>query len=398
MILIEIFQEALSSLWQNKGRTFLSVLGIVIGIASVITMMAIGRGTQESIASEISSLGTGGISLFNRSTQKLTQDDIDVIMANDYSGIFDQVLLETNSSQTLVAGSESETASVTGVSANYLEVENKKMALGSFFSDEDFALGQRVIAIGPTTATNLFASASEAIGQRIKVGTIYFTVTGVFAESSGGGMSFSDPDDFAIIPLSTMQNELLGSREIASVTFTLTDETKVAQAKSIIGYTMLARHNIENVDDADFGMFAATDLLETLSSVTGMMTALLAGIAGISLLVGGIGIMNVMLMSVLERTREIGLRKALGAQQRYLITQFLFEAILVTFSGGAIGFLLGWGASSLITVFFPGGRDVDLKSDVGIFDVCDVGERGDDRSGIERSLRCGRDQTLCDCD
>ncbi|MBQ6449917.1 ABC transporter permease [bacterium] len=351
MILIEIFQEALSSLWQNKGRTFLSVLGIVIGIASVITMMAIGRGTQESIASEISSLGTGGISLFNRSTQKLTQDDIDVIMANDYSGIFDQVLLETNSSQTLVAGSESETASVTGVSANYLEVENKKMALGSFFSDEDFALGQRVIAIGPTTATNLFASASEAIGQRIKVGTIYFTVTGVFAESSGGGMSFSDPDDFAIIPLSTMQNELLGSREIASVTFTLTDETKVAQAKSIIGYTMLARHNIENVDDADFGMFAATDLLETLSSVTGMMTALLAGIAGISLLVGGIGIMNVMLMSVLERTREIGLRKALGAQQRYLITQFLFEAILVTFSGGAIGFLLGWGASSLITHF-----------------------------------------------
>ena len=260
-------------------------------------------------------------------------------------------MLETNISQTLVAGSESETASVTGVSANYLEVENKKMALGSFFSDEDFALGQRVIAIGPTTATNLFASASEAIGQRIKVGTIYFTVTGVFAESSGGGMSFSDPDDFAIIPLSTMQNELLGSREIASVTFTLTDETKVAQAKSIIGYTMLARHNIENVDDADFGMFAATDLLETLSSVTGMMTALLAGIAGISLLVGGIGIMNVMLMSVLERTREIGLRKALGAQQRYLITQFLFEAILVTFSGGAIGFLLGWGASSLITHF-----------------------------------------------
>ena len=351
MILIEIFQEALSSLWQNKGRTFLSVLGIVIGIASVITMMAIGRGTQESIAGEISSLGTGGINLYNRSSKKLTKNDINIILANDYSGIFDQVLLETNSSQTLVVGNKSETISITGVSDNYLEVQKKEMALGSFFSDEDFALGHRVIAIGPTTATNLFASASEAIGQRIKVGTIYFTVTGVFAESGSGGMSFMDPDDFAIVPLTTIQNEIIGSQEIGSVTFTLKDETKVNQAKSIIGYTMLARHNIAEVDDADFSMFAATDLLETISSVTGMMTALLAGIAGISLLVGGIGIMNVMLMSVLERTREIGLRKALGAQQRYLIVQFLFEAVLVTFSGGTIGFLLGWGASSLISHF-----------------------------------------------
>lgn len=351
MIVIEIFREALSSLWQNKGRTFLSVLGIVIGIASVITMMAIGNGTQAQIAKEIQALGTNSVQLYSRGSKALTQKDVDIILANDYLGIFDKVLTQVNSNQTVVAGDESETVSVTGVSDTYLEVENKTVSVGSFFSSDDFAQNKRVVAIGSSTAINLFDSPAQAVGQRLKIGNIYFTVTGVFKESGSSTGGFSDPDDFVIIPLGVMQSDIVGSMDLGTVSFTLNDETKVAQAKSIIGYTMLQRHDIESVDDADFSMFAATDLLETLSSVTALMTALLAGIAGISLLVGGIGIMNVMLMSVLERTREIGLRKALGAKQKYLIMQFLFEAVLVTLSGGVIGFALGAGASSLISHF-----------------------------------------------
>ena len=361
MIMFEIFQESLSALWQNKGRTFLSVLGIVIGIASVISMMAIGNGTQEAVAEQIQQLGTNTITL-SSFEKPLTSADVKAIMANDYEGVLSAYVEQVQSQQTLVVDTESESASVTGVSENYLEVANKEIDLGRFLNEDDYTQGLRSAVIGSSTATNLYGTKSEAVGQKLKVGSLYFTVVGVFTESGSGSSGFSDPDDFVIIPLSVMQNEIAGSRNLGSVVFTVSDESLVDQAKAIIGYTMLRRREIENVQDADFSMFAASDLLETLSSVTGMLTLLISGIAGISLLVGGIGIMNVMLMSVLERTREIGLRKALGARQIHLIVQFLFEAVLVTFSGGAIGFLLGMGASALISKFSEITATVTLDS------------------------------------
>ncbi|MBQ6438077.1 ABC transporter permease [bacterium] len=345
MIALEIFREALSSLWQNKGRTFLSVLGIVIGIASVIVMMGIGQGAQDSITSEVGGLGTSTINLINMSREKpLTLKDLDAILANDYAGVFSAYCAQTQGSYTLAAGSESvESVSVTGVTAGYLTVEGKTVELGNFFDDDDFATGNRVIAVGQAVAKDIYGSASAAIGQRLNVGTIPFTIVAVFASESSSGMSFSDPDSFAVVPLSAMQNSLTGSSSLGSISFLLTDAAQATTAKSIIGYTMLARHNLTDVADADFTIFAATDLLEVLTAVTGTMTMLLSGIAGISLVVGGIGIMNVMLMSVMERTREIGLRKALGARQITLIAQFLFEAVLITCLGGIIGLLIGLG-------------------------------------------------------
>ena len=347
MIVIEIFREALSSLWQHKGRTFLSVLGIVIGIGSVIAMMAIGSGSQAQITNAIEDMGTNLVTLSPRGFRSLTMRDLDIILANDYAGIITAVSPELSSSQTLVANDTQETVTVTGVTPTYLQVRSGEIEWGSFWDERQSQ--QRITALGHTTAETFFGNSSQAIGQKIKIGNFYFTVVAVF--KAGGGSGLMDPDNFALIPLDIMQTDIVGSKTLSSIAFATVDDSTVEQAKSIIGYTMLDRHGLESVADADFSMFAATDLLETLTTITQTMTWLLASIAGISLLVGGIGIMNVMLMSVMERTREIGLRKALGAKQRYLIMQFLFEAILITLTGGLIGLLLGLSISWLFALF-----------------------------------------------
>ena len=351
MIVFEIFKEAFNSLWKNKGRTFLSVLGIIIGVGSVIAMMAIGNGAQSQITETISGLGTNLLTLNSRGSRALTMSDLEVILANDYNHVLANALPQVSSSQVLVANDTDETVSVTGVTDAYLDVESKTIAVGSFFTSDDFTENNRVVAIGNTTAETFFGSAQAAVGQKLKIGNLYFTVTGVFKQE-GGSSGFSDPDDFAIIPLSVLQNDIAGSQALSAIVFKLSSEDQLEAAKSVIGYTMLQRHEIDSIDNADFGMFSASDLLEALTSVTQTMTLLLSGIAGISLLVGGIGIMNVMLMSVLERTREIGLRKALGARQIHLISQFLFEAVLITLVGGIIGLGLGLGVSTLMNKIF----------------------------------------------
>jgi putative ABC transport system permease protein len=290
------------------------------------------------------------------SANPLTLADLDVILASDYDHIFSSVSPEVSSQQTLVAGDNEESVAVTGVTPSYLPTRAKTVAYGSFFTTEQLDDQDKVVVIGSETATTFFSSTSGAIGQKIKIGTSNYTVIGVLKEV---GMN---QDNLALLPLSVAQNELTGTRNLSTIAFALQDTTQLEKAKSIIGYTMLKRHDLTEVDDADFGMFSATDVLEALDTVMATLTMLLAGIAGISLLVGGIGIMNVMLMSVLERTREIGLRKALGAKRLSLILQFLFEAILVTLIGGLLGLSLGFLASWGISVFVDFHARITLSS------------------------------------
>ena len=361
MLTLEIFQESLASLWQNKGRTFLSVLGIVIGIASVITMMAIGNGSQSQITDSIQGLGTNIVTISPRgwSGGSLTYSDLDTILANDYQGVFANYSPEVSTSQTLSANDTEETISLTGVTINYLDTRSKTLAVGSNFTQTQIDNQSKVIILGSETAETFFGNARLSIGEKIKVGDNMYQVIGVLEEN---GSSTGNQDNLGLIPITTAQNQLLGSQSISTIAFTLKDVNDLEAAKSIIGYTMLERHQLESVDDADFSISSSTDLLETLTSVTQTFTLLLAGIAGISLLVGGIGIMNVMLMSVLERTREIGLRKALGAKKKYLVMQFLFEAVLITFLGGVIGLLLGIVASAVLTEFFDFSAKISASS------------------------------------
>lgn len=363
MLTTEVFKESFSSLLQNKGRTFLSILGIVIGIASVITMTAIGAGSQQTITDQIETLGTNILTVSPRSwndNSGFTQMELDTILANNYQDLFAAISPEISTTQTLVYQDTEESTSITGVTSGYFDTRNKTVALGRKFTNDEIDNAEKVVIIGNETAETFFNTAQNAIDKKIKIGSASYQIIGVLKAS--GSSSNSTADSLAILPLKTVQQQLTGSNTYSTLAFSLRNADDLEAAKSVIGYTLLDLHDLDSVDDADFRMMSSTDLLETLTSITETFTLLLAGIAGISLLVGGIGIMNVMLMSVLERTREIGLRKALGAKKKYLIMQFLFEAVLITVIGGLIGLLLGIIASKAISYFFDFAAIVSTSS------------------------------------
>ncbi len=352
MLTLEIFEESFSSLLQNKGRTFLSILGIVIGIASVITMTAIGAGSQQEITDQISTLGTNILTVAPRgwnNNSGFTPAELNTILANNYQDLFAGYSPEMSSTQTIIANDTEESTSITGATPDYFDVHSKTIAYGRAFTQTEEEAGAKVAVIGNGTATTFFDNSRAALNQKIKIGTTSYQVVGVLKES--GSSNNTSADSLAIIPLTTIQEQITGTNTYSSIAFSLKNVNDLEAAKSVIGYTLLNLHDLDDVDDADFRLTSAADLLETLTSVTQTFTLLLAGIAGISLLVGGIGIMNVMLMSVLERTREIGLRKALGAKKKYLIMQFLFEAVLITLIGGFIGLLLSFAASKILSTF-----------------------------------------------
>ena len=363
------FQELLASSFEalllNKVRTVLAGLGIVIGIGAVIALVSLGQATQTSVQNSIQGLGanlltispgsqqsTGGVQGGFGSSQTLTLEDATAIQAANFSSI-NKVSPEVSRRSQVTAGRNNTNTSIIGATANYSGVHSVTMSSGTFITDQDVSGIRNVAVIGPQVVSDLFGG-GDPTGQTIRINKIPFTIIGITV--SKGGTGFANQDDIVFIPVSTAQKTVFGIDYVSSIAMSAASANSITQAENDAGYLLLQRHKISNPTQADFSMFSQSDILSAASSVTGTFTALLAGIAAISLLVGGIGIMNIMLVTVIERTREIGLRKALGAKDKTVIMQFLIEAIILTIGGGIVGMILGillsFGISMLISLPF----------------------------------------------
>jgi len=355
MKVTDLFEETLLALSANKARSGLTMLGIVIGISSVIAMVSIGQGAQSSIQSSIESIGAnliqvtpgaqrtfgGGVSSGRGSAQSLTLADADAIAEEVSLAI--AVAPEVSSRYQVTAKGTNTNTSIVGTTAAYPSVRNVSVEGGVFVSDQQSKSLAKVAVLGPTTRDDLFGEGADALGETIRINGIQFTVIGV--TTAKGGSGFGSQDDRIFIPLGTAQRYFAGNEYVSTISVQAADSDSMTELQTEITNLLLERHHISDPAAADFSTLNQADIVSTASSVTGTFTTLLAAVAGISLLVGGIGIMNMMLTTVTERTKEIGLRKAIGAKRKEINQQFLMEAVVLTLIGGTIGVGLGIGIS-----------------------------------------------------
>ncbi len=353
----DLFDETYLALLANKARSSLTILGIVIGIASVIAMIAIGQGSQSNIQSSIQSLGSNlvlvmpgaqrgvgmQVSQGRGSAQTLTQGDAEAIAAE--ISLAAAVAPELSGRYQVTAKGTNTNTSVVGTNADYTSIRNVEIDLGSFISDQNVKNKSKVVVLGPTVRDDIFGEGVNPVGQTIRIKQIEFKVIGV--TKAKGGTGFSNQDDMLFVPISTAQQFLSGSDKVSTISVQAKDQKSMTNLQEEITALLLERHNISDPSAADFSTLNQADIVATASSVANTFTILLGSVAAISLLVGGIGIMNMMLTNVTERTREIGLRKAIGAKRRDISNQFLVEAITLTFVGGILGVILGWLAALL---------------------------------------------------
>jgi ABC-type antimicrobial peptide transport system permease subunit len=370
MMFTDLVQETVLAVTANKTRTGLTMLGIVIGIGSVIAMVAIGQGSQKSIETSIQSIGSNllmiqpgstrsaGVSAGRGNAKTLTVDDAEAIK-NQISQV-KAVSPELSGRYQVTAKGQNTNTQIVGVTSDYASVRSIDIDLGSFIRVKDANSAGKVAVLAPTTRDDLFGSSTDPVGQTISINKINFTVIGV--TKSKGGSGFNNQDDSIFIPLKTAQLYLSGSQYLSTISVQADSPEVLTEVQNQVSELLLARHKITDSTKADFQILNQADIVETASAVTGTFTTLLAAIAGISLLVGGIGIMNMMLTTVTERTREIGLRKSIGAKRRDISQQFLAEAVMLTFLGGLIGIILGWLVAVIISKFADVATSVSWSS------------------------------------
>ncbi len=379
MTITDLLEETSSALSSNKARSFLTILGIVIGIGSVIAMVSIGQGAQGAIQARIQSIGsdlvmvTPGaqrgvgfqVSSGRGAARTLTQQDADAIVQGITTA--KAVAPELSSRYQVTAKGKNTNTSVVGVSPAYPLVRNVAIDQGSFISDQNLLSLSKVAVLGPTARDDLFGVGADAVGQTIRIKNIEFKVIGV--TTAKGGSGFGSQDDMIFIPLTSAQRFLAGDAYVTTISVQAVDTASMTAMQQQITDLLLSRHHISDPQLADFSTLNQADIVATASSITGTFTTLLAAVAGISLVVGGIGIMNMMLTTVTERTREIGLRKAIGAKRSEINLQFLIEAIMLTCIGGLVGIILGWAISYGVTYFGILQTSVSLSSVLLAFGV-----------------------------
>lgn len=366
MSIANLFKIALRAIAANKLRSFLTMLGIIIGVASVITMLAIGQGSKKSIQKQISEMGSNMIMIMPgqdmRGGVRRDADEMETLKLADYDALKDQcqyisaVSPVVNSSGQFINGNNNTPSTIYGVNRDYLDIRQLSVEDGEMFTDEDIKSSAKVCVVGKTVVDNLFPDGSDPVGKVIRFNTIPFRIVGVL-KSKGYNSMGMDQDDLVLAPYSAVMKRILAVNYLQSINCSALTEGLTDKATEEITKVLRAQHKLKDPteestgDEDDFNIRSQEELASMMNSTTDLMTILLACIAGISLVVGGIGIMNIMYVSVTERTREIGLRMSVGARGIDILSQFLIESILLSVTGGVIGVLIGVGATYGVNIF-----------------------------------------------
>jgi len=381
MRLFNLIKIAFKAIVLNKMRTLLTMLGIIIGVASVIAMLAIGEGSKESIRTTISSMGSnminvrpgsdvrGGVRQDPSAMETLTLDDFYAI--KEQATLLTYVTPEVNGGGQVINGSNNWPSTIYGVNPEYLNIKLIGLKSGSMFTDAEVKSAAKVALLGQTVVDNIFPEGEDPVGKTIRFGNIPFKVIGVL-EEKGENTFGQDQDDVVIAPYTTVQKRILAIDHLESIIASAVSEEQAPEAVTQVTEILRSQHKLMDNEEDDFHVRSMEELISTFSSTSEMLTILLVAVAGISLLIGGIGIMNIMYVSVKERTKEIGLRMAVGGKENDILMQFLIEAILISVTGGLLGVLLGLGATFFIETFLSWPTSITLYSIVISFAVCAV--------------------------